>query len=295
MTTKAQKIRVGVFVVMTAALVAVVMIVFGGLRFWEQYATYRIEFTGSVIGLEKGAHVYLNGIRVGRVDGIRVAAHNLENVEVTVAVKNDSPIHTDTRAMLQLAGITGLKVIDLRGGTHAAPRIPSGGTIPQGETTLDRLEKQAKEIADQSTGLMKRANQIVENLVVLTDPAKFDGVTEIIAQSKLAATRLAQTSDTLDAMVTENRASLQRSLVAVEKAATSTSAILDTQVTTLVANAGGVVNQLKNFLAGNEGPIRSAVFDLRQASRNFKELSREVRQRPSRLLFSSPPSEREMP
>ena len=37
------------------------------------------------------------------------------------------------------------------------------------------------------------------------------------------------------------------------------------------------------------------IADLRQASRNFKELAREVRQRPSRLLYSSPAPERKLP
>jgi hypothetical protein len=37
------------------------------------------------------------------------------------------------------------------------------------------------------------------------------------------------------------------------------------------------------------------MFDLRQASRSFKELARDVRQKPSRLLFSTTPSERKLP
>ena len=37
--------------------------------------------------------------------------------------------HLDTRAMLQYAGITGLKVIDLRDGTTASPVLPSGSQI----------------------------------------------------------------------------------------------------------------------------------------------------------------------
>jgi hypothetical protein len=49
------------------------------------------------------------------------------------------------------------------------------------------------------------------------------------------------------------------------------------------------------MVRGNEGQLRSAVFDLRQASRNFKELSRDLKQKPSRILFSDSASERKLP
>jgi hypothetical protein len=50
----------------------------------------------------------------------------------------------------------------------------------------------------------------------------------------------------------------------------------------------GVVKQ-------NQGQLRSALADLRRASGNFKELSRELRQKPSGLLFSRPPADRRLP
>jgi hypothetical protein len=62
-----------------------------------------------------------------------------------------------------------------------------------------------------------------------------------------------------------------------------------------MANASDAVTTLKKLMTANEGPLRAAVFDLRDASRSFKELAREVRQKPSRLLFSTAPSERKLP
>jgi len=126
MVAKAQKIRVGIFAVATAALLAVVLIVFGGLRFWEDSDRYRIVFATTVIGLEPGAQVYMNGIKVGTVEQVEVAPEDIRKVAVAIKVKGKTPIHTDTRAMLQFAGITGLKVIDLRDGTSESPALPPG-------------------------------------------------------------------------------------------------------------------------------------------------------------------------
>jgi hypothetical protein len=81
----------------------------------------------------------------------------------------------------------------------------------------------------------------------------------------------------------------------VRETADTTRAIFQEQVTGLVGKATEVLGDVRNLVRGSEGQLRSAVFDLRQASRNFKEMSRDVRARPSRLLFSTPPSERKLP
>jgi len=271
------------FTTVTLGLLGIVLVVFGGLSFWEKSDHYRIVFATSVIGLEPGAQVYLNGIKVGTVDEVGVAAADIRKVAVAIKVKRGTPIHTDTHAILQLAGITGLKVIDLRDGTSAAATLPPGAEITAGTAALDKLELQAQSIVDQSAALMKRANLVTENLIAITEPAK------------LAATNLAAMSGSLKAMVDENRAALRESLVAIRRTVTGASDLLDGQVAQLVGNAGDVVSELRKLLANNEAPLRAAVFDLRQASRSFKELARDLRQKPSRLLFSSTLSERQLP
>jgi phospholipid/cholesterol/gamma-HCH transport system substrate-binding protein len=295
MANKAQRIKVGIFVAITAALLAIVLVVFGGIRLWESKSHFTIEFDDSVMGLEKGAQVYLNGIRVGRVDAIEVSPTDLGKVLVTITVASDTPVHTDTKAMLQFAGITGLKVIDLRQGTLAAPLLADGGRIPQGETILDKVQRQATQIADQSEKLMQRAGQIVDNLVALTDPKRYAALDDIVAGAKTTANNLALASAEMRTMVAENRVILKDTLGTVRGAVASTKTIIDTQVTGLVSSASALISDLGNIIHGSEGQLRSTVFDLRQASRNFKELSRDLRARPSRLLFSNPQSERKLP
>jgi phospholipid/cholesterol/gamma-HCH transport system substrate-binding protein len=292
MTTKSQKIRVGLFGLATLALGAIVLVVFGGMRFWSKRDHYQIEMTDSAYGLEEGAKVYLNGISVGTVKEIRVDERDLQKTIVEIAVKDGTPIRADTKAMLQLAGITGLKVIDLRDGSLAAPALPPGSTIPQGETLLGELEKRARAIADQSTELMTKANQLVDNLVALSDPAGYES---ILAGARTTSENLAEMSGALRSLVSENRQALRHSIQSIDDTARSASAILDGQVSQLLVNANDVVSGLGGMLRDNQGQLRSALFDLRQASRSFKDLARDVRQRPSRLLFSKPASDRKLP
>jgi phospholipid/cholesterol/gamma-HCH transport system substrate-binding protein len=274
-TSKQQKIRIGMFALATGILLGVVLVVFAGIHFWQDRARYYVDVTDSVYGLETGADVHLNGIRVGKVGDIALSPTDLGTVRVAIDVDEDTPVRTDTRAILQFAGITGLKVIDLRGGSLAAARLPPGGVIPLGETTLDRLEKRAIAMVDESTELMKRANAIVErteqivaNMTEITDP---EAMSAIIAQTRVTAHNLAQASSALRGLIDENRAGLKSSIAAIELAAKRASEVVD----------------------GNQ--VRAAVADLRQASRSFKELAREVRQKPSRLFFGSPAPDRKLP
>ncbi len=293
--SKSKNLRAGAFVVGGLGLLAFVLVIFGGLRFWEREDSYRIEFDESVRGLEKGAYVYLEGIRVGRVADIGFGTTPEAKVVVHIDVKAGTPIYEDTKALLQYAGITGLKVIDLEAGTPTLPRIPDGGKILQGETTLDKFEQKAQEVAEQSTQLMQRANQIVENIAKITEPSQFASMQEIMANTKALTANLARATAQLDTMVAENRVALKTSLGSVREAAARATELLDTHIGSLVSNADSFLGRLDDMIRANEGPLRSAVFDLRQASRNFKELSRDVRQRPSRLLFSPTPSDRKLP
>jgi phospholipid/cholesterol/gamma-HCH transport system substrate-binding protein len=290
MTSRAQHIRVGLFAIATLVLVGVVLAVFGGIRRRHDVDRYRVVFDGSVIGLEPGAQVYLNGIKVGTVDDLDVAADDVAKVAVAIKVKHGTPIHTDTRAILSYAGVTGLKTIDLRGGTSAAAPLSPGAQIATGASTLDKLEARAEALVDGSTALIERANRLTDHLIAVTD-----SLGAIADPATRAATDLAATSAALRATVDENRAALRQSLAAIHGAATRASELLDGRATQLLGNADDAVAELRKLVVASEGPLRAAVFDLRQASRSFKELARDVRQKPSRLLFSSAPSERQLP
>lgn len=275
MTTKQQKVRIGLFVVVAGMLLSIVLVAFAGVHFWKPRTKYRIVFDQSVYGLETGADVFVNGIRAGKVTDISLAPDDLRRVQVTIAVKEGTPIRGDTKAVLQYAGLTGLKVIDLRGGSLTAPRVPAGGTIAVGETILDKMESRSVALVDETEELLKHANDVVRsadrvvaNVDQLTDPKALG---DVITQSRVAATNLAQLSAAMRGLVEDNRASLKASLASISMTA----------------------KKIDDMIDGNQ--VKAAVSDLRQASRNMKEMAREVRQRPSRLLFSKPEPDRKLP
>lgn len=269
MATRSQKIRLGAFALVTAALVVTVIAVFAGVRLWKDHDRYTVEVEGSVLGLEVGADVRLNGVRVGKVTDIDIMEGDIERVRVDLEVDEGTPVRTDTEALLAFRGITGLKIVDLRRGSSGAPPLPPGSVIPVGETVFDRLEHDADELLARTKKLM-------------------DGATELVGT-------LTRTGHELEAMVAENRTAIRGSVVAIGTAAESVSRFVDRDAKHLVASAGGLVDQLEGVVKGSQGQVRAALLDIRRASASVKELARDLRAKPSRLLFSQAPKDRKLP
>jgi phospholipid/cholesterol/gamma-HCH transport system substrate-binding protein len=116
METRAPFIIVGAFVL--AAIGAVF-----GFVYWLHNTTgtgartvHHVQFEGSVSGLLVGAEVLFNGIRVGEVTDLGLAANSPRKVDATIAVASSTPVHADTKVGLDFQGLTGVPVIALEGG-----------------------------------------------------------------------------------------------------------------------------------------------------------------------------------
>jgi phospholipid/cholesterol/gamma-HCH transport system substrate-binding protein len=116
METRAPYVIVGAFVL------AAIGAVFGFVYWLHNTAgtgartVHHVRFEGSVSGLLVGAAVLFNGIRVGEVTDLRLAADSPRNVEATIAVTSGTPVHADTKVGLDFQGLTGVPVIALEGG-----------------------------------------------------------------------------------------------------------------------------------------------------------------------------------
>jgi len=95
---------------------------------------YRIHFTESISGLALGDPVKFRGVDVGTVKAMAIDPEDPRRVQVDVRLRKDTPVKTDTKASLQLKGITGVVFIDLNGGTPNAQSlvaVTAEGAIPE--------------------------------------------------------------------------------------------------------------------------------------------------------------------
>ncbi len=86
---------------------------------------YYAYFTESVSGLNVESPVKFRGVEVGRIKEISINKNNSEEIEVLLEIKQGTPIKKDTYAVLDTQGITGLKYINIEGGSKNSPRLIS--------------------------------------------------------------------------------------------------------------------------------------------------------------------------
>jgi phospholipid/cholesterol/gamma-HCH transport system substrate-binding protein len=110
------------FIIVGAFVLAAIGAVFGFVYWLHNTAgtgartVHHVQFEGSVSGLLVGATVLFNGIRVGEVTHLGLAASSPRQVDATIAVASDTPVHADTTVGLDFEGLTGVPVISLEGG-----------------------------------------------------------------------------------------------------------------------------------------------------------------------------------
>ena len=125
---------------------------------------YRISFSESVSGLAVGEAVKYRGVDVGTVKSMALDASDPRLVQVSVSLRRQAPVKTDTKAMLKLKGITGGVFVELSGG------LPKSGTL-----LAATKDGEVPEIPSEKSSLTTALDKlpiVIEKLSVLEDQAK---------------------------------------------------------------------------------------------------------------------------
>ena len=139
---------------------------------------YRIHFPDSVSGLTAGDPVKYRGIDVGTVKSMIIDPDNPRLVQVDVRLRKETPVKTDTRASLELKGITGVIFIELNGGDPAAKLLlavtPPGKMpeIPSEKTGLKAMLDELPKLVDKFSALGDQAKEVMTNVGALTNKVK---------------------------------------------------------------------------------------------------------------------------
>ncbi|MEQ8984957.1 MAG: MlaD family protein [Deltaproteobacteria bacterium] len=185
--TKAERFRLGVFVTVGVVLLGTAVVVLAGLLLVEVRAEYYVSFGESVSGLEPSAQVKYQGLRVGRVDSLKIDPDNPQNIRVTLTLDPDAVLHEGTHALLDMSGLTGIKTINLTPGDPERPIIPPGSQIPVQESLVGK-------IADRAEAISEKVDRVATNLARITSAANVQRFEEMIDNT----TRLLVDVDTLD-------------------------------------------------------------------------------------------------
>lgn len=158
METRASYVVTGLF---TLAVIAGAF----GFVFWFQRtggsgdeAAYRVVFDGSVSGLNTGAAVTFNGIRVGEVSALTLDPRDPRKVVASLKLERAVPVRADTRAGLSFQGLTGLAQVALTGGSADAAPLKADGNAPP---TLYADAGATADVTAEARNVLARINRMV--------------------------------------------------------------------------------------------------------------------------------------
>jgi phospholipid/cholesterol/gamma-HCH transport system substrate-binding protein len=179
METRANYILVGGFVLALFLGAFAFIIWLAKFQADTTYERYDLLVSGSVTGLSVGSPVRYSGVRVGEVADIRLEPNDPGTVRVSVTIDASVPVKADTRASLEMAGLTGGRYVLLDGGTPEAPALTAVADTdpPTIETQSSSFEQVLEGVPDTLTavqGTLARVNlllsdrnlQSVENTLV---------------------------------------------------------------------------------------------------------------------------------
>jgi phospholipid/cholesterol/gamma-HCH transport system substrate-binding protein len=126
-----------------------------------------------VSGLEEGAPVKYNGVRIGKVSAVRVNPADVSEVLVELDIAGGTPIKKDVKAVIKSVGITGLKYVELTLGSNKAATLAPGAELVAGESDLDFLTGKAQVISE-------RVDILLGQLIEITRPENVAKVDRIL-------------------------------------------------------------------------------------------------------------------
>ena len=168
MDTKINFFKIGLFVI--TLIISLLFIVFwlGKYGFEKKkFDEYSIYFQESVAGLNIGSSIKYKGFDVGSVSEIKLNPSNSEEIQVDISIKKGTPIKEDNYASLGNLGITGLKYIELKGGSNNSKLLEvneNGLRIIHSETsTLTNLVDSTTDITNELTIVLSQIKKLLND------------------------------------------------------------------------------------------------------------------------------------
>ncbi|NBD95557.1 MAG: MCE family protein [Gammaproteobacteria bacterium] len=161
METKASYVLVGAFTLLGFGLLLVVALWSAQYQTDAAWQEYEIRFKQAVTGLSVGSTVQFNGINMGSVRDLHLDPDDPSEVVARIRLESEAPVRADTSARLSVSALTGVALIQLRGGSPEEPPLTPGedGSPPQiiaDESPLQQLIDASEDIASTASEVLLR-------------------------------------------------------------------------------------------------------------------------------------------
>jgi len=237
-----QTIKVGIF--MTVALVLLgwlILRIEDWSLFGEQGRRYEAVFE-SVVGLDDKAAVRVAGVRVGRVDGIRLDDGG-RRARVSMLLEGGVTLTAGAEAAIANQGLLGDKFVELFPGPEGGAELPEGAVLP-GRTAVT---------FDQAMAKIEGIGATIQEALQGMSTGEGGGFAGLVDS-------LQATAEELRAVIAENRASFGGTMKNFERF----SATLAEELPRLTAQLDRVLGQVDAVVAENRDNLQGSLANIRE-------------------------------
>ncbi len=204
MITKTQRFRLGLFITAAAVLFIILIIAIAANQIFKDKDIYYISYQNiSVNGLDRGSSVKYLGIKIGSIEKIQIDPDDITRVIITISVDAGTPIKKDVRADISTIGITGIKLIELRGGTNESETLSPGEYINPGKSLTEEITGKAEIIGE-------KIELLLNNLIEVSEGINSAQISTLIKQTSEATA-------TLNTILSKNKNEIDRSLKGIDE------------------------------------------------------------------------------
>ena len=298
-------VTLGLFVGLVAFVVWL-----AGFQFNKRFDTYDVLFVGPVRGISEGGEVHFNGIKVGEVTKLALDPSDPNRVIARVRLQGGVPVRTDSYAVLEPQGITGVSYIQITGGTHTKPLLKDvtpSGTVPvihtQQSALADLLEGGGT-VLQRAVDALNRVNKLLsddniaalsgtlKDLQVVADEAKANRA--LFAEARTALQDVDKTADSF----TELSQNGNKLINGDGKRAMSNIADAAENLKQTSQKANQMLTKLEgptsDFATNSLPELSRTIVSLQQPSASLGALVQQVQQSPQQALGKAPAKEIEV-
>lgn len=252
---KNQRIRLGLFIFTGTLLLLSLIVFFATKQMFVKTDSYYVFYHDvSVSGLEVGSPVKYLGIRIGSISDISIDPNDVNTIVVELAISPGTPLKSDSHADIVTMGVTGLKTIEIRGGSNQSKFLKEGDSINAGASAAEEITGKASIIAE-------KTEKVINNLQLFTRPKNMQKFTNAADNINLLAEQLNNTILLVDTLINENRVEIRETV----KKANFIAGSLDTTSIALK----DVINSFNEIMKGDT--IQQILGNAHDISQHLKE------------------------
>jgi phospholipid/cholesterol/gamma-HCH transport system substrate-binding protein len=232
-----------------------------------------VRIPGSANGLSVGSPVHFNGIPYGVVRRLNIDPESPNFVIADTEVRSNAPIYTDTRAALEIQGLTGSAYIELQGGTPSNPNILQQASIDNVVPVIEADPSGVTNLLATADEILNRANRVIGQVESFVEDAR-SPLTETLRNAETFSAALSKNADGIDEFLKSVSAlsgTVQSLSGKLEGTLGSVERLVNAVDPDSVRRIVGSVDKVTTDLAASSGDITQTLESLRGTAQSLEQ------------------------